>query len=164
MVLLLGAGATRAAFSHSSIPPPVDADFFEIAGQISGRGTGTLTKLVRHDVFDLYRRVEGVGVESYYRDIESRGELGKFAKTRSRPKEWKLRTDELEELIRRVLIHTTCSLDKQGVLRPRSSELHGALLKHLKTEDTLITFNYDTVIEESMPRFGTCLWTPADGY
>lgn len=164
MVLLLGAGATRAAFADDAIPPPIDADFFEIAGQITGRGTGALTKLVRHDVFDLYRRVEGVGVESYYRDIESRGEVGKFAKTRSRPKEWKARTYELEELIRRVLIHTTCSPDNQGVLRPRRSELHGTLLRHLKPKDTLITFNYDTVIEESMPTAGTCLWKPADGY
>src|SRR5258708_12070384 len=92
---------------------------------------------------------------------------GKWARSPKRGgdrRKWKIRTDELEELIRRVLIHTTCSLDKLNVLRPRRSSLHEALLEGVRPKDTLITFNYDTTIEESMPLKGVPLWTPRDGY
>jgi hypothetical protein len=61
MVFLLGAGATRAAFNARTPPPPLDIDFFEIAGQIRGRGTRALSRQVSKDVFDLYKRVAGIG-------------------------------------------------------------------------------------------------------
>ena len=71
MVILFGAGATRAAFSNQTPPPFLDGDFFEIAGQITGRGTKHVARKVTRDVFDLYGRVTGIGLEQYYRDIET---------------------------------------------------------------------------------------------
>jgi hypothetical protein len=162
MVILFGAGATRAAFAKKTLPPPLDADFFDIAGQITGRGTRRLAQKVRRDVFDLYGKVTGIGLEQYYRDIETRLELGKFAKSKNRPKDWQVRTKNLEELVRRVLIHTTCELD-EGSAKPSCSQIHEVLLRRVKAGDTLVTFNYDTVIEESMPE-NISLWTPRDGY
>jgi len=38
-VVLLGAGATRGALQKNNVPPPLDADLFEIAGQITDHGT-----------------------------------------------------------------------------------------------------------------------------
>lgn len=102
------------------------------------------------------------GSSSTIETLKPRLELGKFAKTRNRPKDWRAKTKYLEELVRRVLIHTTCELDK-GSARPRKSKIHSAILNFLKAKDTLITFNYDTVIEESMPH-GNALWTPKGGY
>ena len=104
----------------------------------------------------------GVGLEQYYRDIETRLELGKFAKPHHRPKDWQFRTDELEELLRRTLIHTTCSFEN-GPAEPSVSYIHRKILERVKAGDILITYNYDTVIEESMPD-SNCLWTPRDGY
>lgn len=162
MVVLFGAGATRAAFVDQAPAPPIDADFLEVAARFKGRGTGRLAKQVTNDVFSLYRRIAGVGLEAYYRDIETRLELGKFAKPRHKPKNWKLRTEQLDELVRRVLIHTTCSME-EGAATPRTSWIHEAILERVKSKDTLITFNYDTVIEESIPR-SSSLWAPRDGY
>jgi hypothetical protein len=162
IVVLLGAGATRAAFEIRKPPPPIDNDFFEIAGQIKGRGTGRLAKQVMKDVFDLYQRVTGIGLEEYYRDIEARLELSNFAKSKHRPKDWKERTHRLEELVRRVLIHTTCDFDG-GVAKPLVSEIHQPILQRLKRGDTIITFNYDTVLEEALPSKGKA-WTPRGGY
>ncbi len=162
MVVLLGAGASRAAFKDQTPPPPLDADFFEIAGQITGRGTGRLGKKVTKDVFDLYGKVVGVGLEEYYRDIETRLELSSFARTQNKPKDWRRRKEELEELVRRVLIHTTCVMD-DGPAKPRSSKLHRSLLGTLRPGDAIITFNYDALIEESMPA-ANCLWTLRNGY
>jgi hypothetical protein len=62
-----------------------------------------------------------------------------------------------------VLIHTTCDLDTGIVAKPLRSEIHPRLLSRLTKGDTIITFNYDTVIEESIPH-EYALWTPKGGY
>jgi len=162
MVVLFGAGATRAALERRSPPPPLDGDFFEIATQIRGRGTPRLAKRVSKDVHDLHDKVIGVGLEQYYRDIETRMELSRFAKTANRPKDWNTRRENLEELIRRVLIQTTCEMN-EGSARVNPSKIHKAILAKLKRGDALITYNYDTLIEESMPQ-DESLWTPREGY
>lgn len=161
-VLLLGAGATRGGLLDNSIPPPVDADFFEIAGQIKGHGTPKLASAVLNDVWTLYARLAGVGLETYYRDIETREKISSFAKTVNKPKNWKKRKRNLEELVRRVVIHTTCRQDRQQHLQPLTSKLHTRILEMLRKGDTVLTFNYDTLIEESFGSKG--LWTPRGGY
>ena len=161
VVLLLGAGATRGGLSRNAVPPPVDADFFEIAGQIKGHGTLRLARRVLSDVRNLYRRVPGIGLENYYRDIETRAKIGSFARSANRPKEWDRQKDDLEELIRRVVIHTTCEL-KNGRFEPLKSAAHTKVLSKLDRGDTILTFNYDLLIEES---FGPSpVWTPREGY
>jgi hypothetical protein len=162
MVILFGAGATRAAFEKSDPPPPLDTDFFEIALQIGSRGTGKLAKKVAKNVYELYDRVIGIGLEQYYRDIETRLELGTFAKSANRPMNWNARREDLEELIRRVVIQTTCEMN-EGPARVKTSSLHKVVLKRIEKADALLTFNYDTVIEESMPKM-ISLWTPREGY
>jgi hypothetical protein len=59
------------------------------------------------DVWQLYGRTNGVGLETYYRDLETRAIIGEFAKTANQAKDWRRRQKELEELIRRVYVHTT---------------------------------------------------------
>jgi hypothetical protein len=162
MVVLFGAGATRAAFEKRQPPPPLDLDFFEIAGQLRRRGTGRLAKRVAKDVHSLHDRVTGVGLEQYYRDIETRQELSRFAKSANRPKDWQVRKQNLDELIRRALIQTTCEME-DGPARVRASVFHQAIIRKLKKGDALATFNYDTLIEESMPSSDSP-WTPRGGY
>lgn len=162
VVILFGAGATRGSLEDvSRPPPPVNTDFFDIAGQLRGHGTQILAKKVLRDVWQLYGKVIGVSVEAYYRDIETRAAISRFAKSANKPRDWKARQGNLEELIRRVLVHTTCDIYKSPV-KARQSKLHNALLRKLKKGDTIITFNYDTTIEESFT--STDLWSPIEGY
>lgn len=161
VVVLLGAGATRGALRHRRIPPPVDGDFFEIAGQINGHGTLRLARSVLNDVRNLYGRIPGVGLETYYRDIETRNRIGSITRSANRPKQWKKYQDDLEELIRRIVIHTTCR-SSEGRLEPLRSKAHSRILDKLEEGDTIITFNYDVLIEHSFGR--SPLWTPREGY
>ncbi len=162
LAVLFGAGATRGGLPNGEVKPPLDVDLFDVAGQIKGRGTRRLAQRVVRDVFDINRKVSSVGLELYYRDIETRWELSRFARSKNRPKDWKIRTEDLEELVRRVLIHTTCELD-EGPAKPRVSSAHRAILGALRAGDSILTFNYDTLIEESMPD-NAPLWTPRGGY
>jgi len=65
-VVIFGAGATRGAFLRAKLPPPVDIEFFEIAGQIKGRGTPKVARKVLKSVWELYGKTHGVGLEEYY--------------------------------------------------------------------------------------------------
>lgn len=158
-VIIFGAGASRGALDKQEVPPPVDRDFFDIANQLLGHGTPKLAKRVLTDVWQLYGRTNGVGLETYYRDLETRAIIGEFAKTANQPKNWRKRQKELEELIRRVYVHTTL---KHTSEEPRESRIHKDILTELKPKDTIITFNYDLVIEESFS--SATLWNPVDGY
>jgi len=162
VVIIFGAGASRGGLQDHGVPPPVDKDFFDIANQLVGHGTPKLAKKVLTDVWQLYDRTNAVGLETYYRDLETRATIGEFAKTANQPKDWRRRQKELEELIRRVYVHTTVEDAKAVKVQPRESEIHRGILRQLKNKDTIITFNYDLVIEESFT--SAKLWNPVDGY
>lgn len=163
VVVIFGAGASRGGLdSTPGVPPPVDKDFFDIANQLSGHGTPKLAKKVLNDVWQLYRETNGIGLEAYYRDLETREIIGEFAKTSNQPKDWQRRRKELEELIRRVYVHTTVQDIHASTVTPKKSNIHNNVLEKLEESDTIITFNYDLVIEESFS--SAKLWNPVDGY
>jgi hypothetical protein len=163
VVIIFGAGASRGGLETApGAPPPVDKDFFDIANQIAGHGTPKLAKRVLNDVWQLYGKTNGVGLEAYYRDLETRAIIGEFAKTSNQPKDWKRRQRELEELIRRIYVHTTVLDIRAPTVKPKKSKIHSKILERLKENDTVVTFNYDLVIEESFP--SAAMWNPVDGY
>ena len=160
-VLLLGAGASKGGLESHPSSPPIDMDFFDVANSLRGHGTPAIAKRVLRSVWELYRRTSGVGLEEYYRDIETRAAISTFAKPANKPKDWKRRKDDLEELIRRVYIQTTADLSERPP-EARESLAHKFILKYLKSGSTIITFNYDLIIEESFE--DAKLWNPKDGY
>ena len=160
-VYIFGAGATRGAFSERKQPPPIDSDFFDAVKNIRGHGTPRLAKEVLRSVWELYRRTSGVSLEAYYRDIETRAKISEFAKPANQPKNWERRTLQFQELIRRVYIQTTCETTSRE-MSPIKSDLHQSVLGQLRDKDTIVTYNYDLVIEESFKNAD--LWNPIDGY
>ena len=166
IVVIFGAGATRGGIENTdeknNVPPPVDKDFFDLANQLIGHQTPRLAGKVLDDVWKLYNRTYNIGLESYYRELETRALIGGFAKTASRPKDWRKRQSDLEELIRRVIVQTTTKNTGAPTVEKKESKAHKNLLKRLKQGDTVITFNYDLVIEESFE--SAKLWNPIDGY
>jgi hypothetical protein len=160
-VFVFGAGATRGGFQTKEIPPPLDSDFFEVVGHIRGRGTPSLASSVLQDVWMLYGTIAGIGLEQYYRDIETRETIGRFAKAKHNQMNWGKRKENLEELIRRCIIQTTCiTVDEH--FRPERSKAHEAIVNKVNPDDTILTFNYDTVIEEAFT--DAKLWSPVGGY
>lgn len=163
VVFIFGAGASRGGLDQMpGVPPPVDWDFFDIANQLVGHGTPTLAKRVLTDVWQLYNKTNGIGLETYYRELETRAIIGEFAKTANQPKNWRKRQRELEELIRRVYVHTTVNATKSSTVGPKISNIHKNIMERMKPNDVMITFNYDLVIEESFA--SAELWNPVDGY
>jgi SIR2-like domain len=160
-VVLFGAGASRGGLTNRDLPPPVDGEFFSTANRVTGHGTPALAKRVLRSVWDLYGQVEGIGLEEYYREIETRAAIGRIAKAVGKPKEWSKRKKDLEELIRRVYVETT-SNETSGAREAEFSPVHRAVLDTLHSGATILTFNYDLLIEESFSSAST--WNPRDGY
>ncbi len=160
-VVIFGAGATRGGLRTQPIPPPVDAEFFSVANRLTGHGTPEIAKRVLKSVWELYGKVDGVGLEDYYREIETRAAIGLIAKAAGKPKDWRNRQTDLEELIRRVYVHTT-TREVKGKREPCVSLAHRRILKALSSSSTVLTFNYDMVIEEAFA--DASLWNPRDGY
>lgn len=161
VVFIFGAGATRGAFSDAIIPPPTDVDFFDIANQITGRRTPNLAKIILDNVWQLYGKTSGVRLEAAYRDVETRATIGEMVKPKNQPKQWGKIQRIFTELIRRVYVQTTCD-EYGGHLRPKQSSIHKDILTLVQAGDTIVTFNYDLLIEES---FKTAeLWNPITGY
>ena len=160
-VVLLGAGASHGGLKDQPIPPPVDGEFFSVANRLTGHGTPRLAKRVLESVWELYGKVEGVGLEEYYREIETRATIGVIAKSVGKPKDWTRRVRDLEELIRRVYVHTTTK-EVDGTRVPCSSTAHQRILEALPAGSTVLTFNYDLLIEESFT--SASKWNPGDGY
>jgi hypothetical protein len=160
-VVLFGAGASRGGLISRELPPPVDGEFFSVANRVIGHGTPALAKRVLRSVWDLYGRVEGIGLEEYYRDVETRAVIGRIAKAAGKPKEWSRRKQDLEELIRRVYVETTTN-ERSGSREPEFSPVHRAVLDTLHVGSTVLTFNYDLLIEESFS--SASAWNPRDGY
>lgn len=161
MVLIIGAGASKGVFDNEDIPPPVDAEFFEMAKRITGNGTERLVRTVLHNIFELYGKTYNVGLEKYYADIEARRDVSAIAPKPKRRYEWGKRINALVELIRRVYIHTTTEL-RQGLRYHKKASYYDKIFDLLSVnEDSIISFNYDLVIEEALPR---TIWNPKTGY
>lgn len=160
-IFIFGAGASRGGLEYRGVPyPPVDNDFFDIANQIRFHGTPKLARRVLDTVFNLYKRTTGISLEACYRDIETRGDIGRFCKTSNNPMNWSRRKKNLEELIRRIFIQTIG--EEKETNRRKVSVIHQNILSLLGEGDTILTFNYDLLIEESFK--SAKLWNPVNGY
>jgi len=100
-------------------------------------------------------------LEEYYRDIETRAAIGSIAKSVGKPKEWSKRKADLEELIRRVYVQTTTQETVTGREAVVSTS-HRTILDALQPRATVLTFNYDLLIEEAFS--SASMWNPGDGY
>ena len=120
LVILFGAGASKGGLNDELLSPPVDKDFFDTANLLKGQGTPKVTKKVLKSIWELYQKTSSIGLEEYYRDIETRAIISRFAKSANKPKNWKNRQSDLEELIQRVCVHTTVDLTKHKPI-PRHS-------------------------------------------
>jgi SIR2-like protein len=157
VAIVLGAGATRGA--HFVTPsavskPPLDRDFFTLL-----RSSG----LANHDVRRLLEFVDrefgslDVGMETFYsqaflydqfiHDVPSGG------RGRRREYKWNL------AYIRRCL-----PLLFGTALRDKECAFHAALVAALSPGDTIISFNYDCLMDRALARYAGRRWRPAEGY
>jgi len=166
-VILLGAGATRGAYQGigpAKIRPPLNADFFKVARKFvaSAHGSAYRGPFRRIHTFIeremRLRRSEEPTMEQVFNVLFISKDMPKIFSQGGRPREAGFRR-EIKDFLRLVV----------GVLRyiqenprhPLNVNHHAWLVQHLDPGDTLISLNYDTLMDNALIREG---WDPRIGY
>jgi hypothetical protein len=170
VVIVLGAGATRGASFVKpgyGCQPPLNADFFTQLQRVSAaKHQGVIAEVVR-DVVSLYGPNFDLTLEQYFTQLETLREMTNLVALKN-PKYSKSR---LEAMRRQLLNGVSAVLEESADVAKQKSrarlepcEYHKALVDALGPRDTIITFNYDCVIDHSLRTFGKKKWSARFGY
>lgn len=167
-VFILGAGATRGAFPHvrvngTKICAPLNGDFFSVAEafvRAHGNSGGFANRYDRvrkvfRDEFPTRGRWPIPMEEAFSLLYVSKDFPEIYVPSRGRHRKPGTRR-EIEDFLRLTF----------GILSAIESKvdptnLYARLVSHLDSEDTIITLNYDTLLDSALVDAG---WNPAKGY
>jgi len=143
-LVVIGAGATRGASFVSSdglLPPPLDADFFQVL-QMSATGRTAEGRALIEHVRTVYGPSMGVGLETTFNNLDAaRVFHHQFNITRGRAlQEPKRLMDHLRVVLPQLLgetIHGEC-------------DFHRALAARLRVGDAVVSLNYDCVMDMAL--------------
>jgi hypothetical protein len=166
-LLVLGAGATRGADFGPSFQrmcePPLNADFFTQLQRISEpERRRNLVRSIIADVVELFGANFSLTMEDYFTQLEflsrtvARSPVGAGMTTA----DLQAKRDRLMSGLSSVLeVSTDAAIRESGGCR-----LHKLLVEHLRPRDTVISFNYDCVLDHALRRDGDHKWSARYGY
>lgn len=159
-VVVLGAGASRGATfaNQARVSPPLDSDFFE---QVRRMPEGSLTAADR-DLLSYLGEEYGVGqdptLETLFTQVSAIDRFHHDFNIRGRViKKYERYLETLRQLIPRVF----------GVAFSAgnaSCRWHDRLAATLRTEDAILSFNYDCLIDGALARMAGKRWRASTGY
>jgi hypothetical protein len=163
-VIILGAGATAGASftNNTTVRPPLNADFFTQLQRMVGKHASTARDVIR-DVVQLFGPNFSLTLEDYFSQLESMIDasrltskgVGSFTASQLRQ-----RRDRLMKALAAVLEAST-----DDAIRSRAGcSHHDKLVAILAARDTVISFNYDCVIDDALRRSGNEKWSARYGY
>ena len=164
-VIVLGAGATRGATTSSGrdVEPPLNADFFTQVQRITSPKHLESVRQVITDVVDLFGPNFSLTMEEYFTQLESFKTMGALAPKADRAlssEEIQSKRDRLMAVLAAVLEEST-DVSKKG---STACEHHEALIQELEPGDTIISFNYDCVVDHALRRTASGRWSARYGY
>ena len=165
-LFVLGAGASRAA-SQVATPPlsclsPLNPDFFTQLQRITDTKHKTAVENVIADVVELFGSNFALTLEDYFTQLEFFGraidltsktaELGRSYFTEKR--------ENLMAALAAVLEASTNPI----ITSSEGCPLHKEIIENLRPGDTVISFNYDCLVDDALRRHGNNKWNPRWGY
>ena len=172
-LFIFGAGATRGcSFVEAATDPclpPLDADFFTHLQRVRNAKHQALIRAVMQDVVELFGQNFSVTMETVFSTLEhtvrmlrTTGEYGHYKRAHLEEKR-----DRLKQAIAAVLEDSLMirAPDGGSTRTPKKCDHHEALVKkHIVRRDTLITFNYDCVLDYALKSQGSGKWNARVGY
>src|ERR1043166_6718211 len=160
--VILGAGAARGAkcFDNSLLPAPLDADFFALMQRVQHK-----EKLLS-DFLGFLRGEFGEGacprMEELFTQLEALEEFHSNLRITPGPRVRKY-GDQLSKFVEiRSTFFRHLFVDNAN--QTRTCEYHDSLAQALNADDTIISFNYDCLMDGALARHGGRSWDPATGY
>lgn len=170
IVVVLGAGATRGASwvtDSSTVLPPLNADFFTQLQRIQARKHQGVVAEILRDVVGLYGPNFQLTLEQYFTQLESLIQMTEV--TLKNPRYTK---ERLERMRDRLLLGVSAVLEESADVVKQTSaakkgggcEHHSQIVEALSPRDTIISFNYDCVIDHALMTAGANKWSAQYGY
>lgn len=172
-VVVLGAGATRGAqFVVDANPrprcePPLNADFFTQLQRITtARHQATIRAVVK-DAVTLFGPNFSLTLEEYFTQLQAMIATAKSAK--GLPAGFKeanlvARRDRLLDALSATLEESADVAKEKSPARRNRCEYHDNLVEALEPQDTIISFNYDCIIDHALRSTGARKWSAQIGY
>jgi hypothetical protein len=169
-VVVLGAGATRGAEwvePTSACLPPLNADFFTQLQRIqSTKHQGVVSDILR-DVVGLYGPNFSLTLEQYFTQLETMVEMSELVDLKAP----RYTRERLGNMKLRLLLGVSAVLEESADVVKVTSEAcknpcgyHRALVEAMSPRDTIISFNYDCVIDHALKTAGAEKWSAQYGY
>lgn len=175
-VVVLGAGATRGAEfvvrpDPDTLPPlclpPLNADFFTQLQRITTpRHKETVQSVIR-DILDIYGANFSLTLEQYFTQLEAM--LTTAREARKLPEAFTVarltaRRTRLLDALSAVMEESADVAKHNSPARQYPCSYHRALVQVLQPQDTIISFNYDCVIDHALRESGEGKWSAQFGY
>lgn len=172
-VVVLGAGATRAAsFVNPSgdraCLPPLNADFFTQLQRVAAPNRQEDVDAVLKDVVESFGANFNLSLEEYFTHIEALLRGGELFLA---PGNTKYSATKLRERRAHLLDALSAVLEESVDVTRKSSPAvkspcthHRALVEALGPADTIISFNYDCLIDHALRTSARARWSARYGY
>jgi hypothetical protein len=166
-LVVLGAGASRGArFNDAFQPscdPPLNADFFTQLQRITDAKYTDLVRAVIDDVVRLFGAPFSLTLEDYFTQLEFLLETMRYAPSAA----GSISASDLREKRGRLLHAVSAVIEMSTDAAIRGSEgceHHQRLVEQLQEKDTVISFNYDCVMDHALRKHGSGKWSATYGY
>jgi SIR2-like domain len=164
-VVVIGAGATRGATTSAGRQclPPLNTDFFTQLQRVTRRKHISAVNRVIDDVVNLFGSNFNLTMEDYFTQLESIGQMTRLAgKTNPAfsPGAIARKRNHLMRALAAVLEESTDVSRRDSP----TCDHHRGLVEALNPRDTVISFNYDCVMDHALRRHGDGKWSARYGY
>jgi len=171
--VVLGAGATRGASfvtpGYAQCLPPLNTDFFTQLQRIRRLKHSELVAQVISDAVGLFGSDFSLTLEDYFTGLESMLDAARRSYSTDRA----LAPSVIEGMRARLLNALAAVLEESADVTRHSPETgealgpcnhHAAIVDALEVNDTIISFNYDCVIDHALRQRGQEKWSAQYGY
>jgi hypothetical protein len=173
--VVLGAGATRGAEFVVSPPvmapprclPPLNADFFTQLQRITTQRHTAAVRDVIRDVLAIYGPNFGITLEQYFTQLEAMlisVRQAKVVAPQFRPANISAMRTRLLDALSAVLEESADVAKRDSPARQYPCSYHQDLVDVLEPRDTILSFNYDCVIDHALRTSGAGKWSARFGY
>lgn len=162
--VILGAGASRGAscFDQTWAQSPLDTDFFDQIDRLKGTSTGKILSELSEFARDEFGVADSIRMEPFFTQLEALNEFHASLKIDRGPR---VRAFEKQlEKFPSYLAAIFASLRQIAGTQSLTCDHHEALAHALRAGDTVISLNYDCLMDEALKSKSGKSWSAHEGY